>query len=116
MNLFVYGTLLSRSVFEGICGHWHPPEPAHLPGFRCEIIQSRDYPGITPDPDASVDGAVYRDLTDRDLTALDSYEGHEYLRRSVCVILNGSTQLSAQAYIVKSPTSLSGQPWVPFTA
>ena len=68
--------------------------PARLRGFRRLRVRGEDYPalervpGAAPaDGSAAVDGVLYLDVAATDLAALDRFEGADYRRIEVAVVV-----------------------------
>lgn len=75
MNLFVYGTLKDREFIQTLLNrHLDEPSKAIFPGFTT-VISKSGYPVMVPAEGCSVDGIVWRNLTDRDFEIMDKYEG-----------------------------------------
>jgi len=79
--------------------------PALLPGHRRHRVKGADYPavvplqdGITPmDKAALVRGTVVQGLTREDMWRLDLFEGDEYARRKVIVIVDMDVEVKEGA-------------------
>lgn len=77
MNLFVYGTLKDHEFIQTLLNRFlDAPSKAIFPGFTT-VISKSGYPVMVPAEGCSVDGIVWRDLTDRDFEIMDRYEGCE---------------------------------------
>lgn len=61
--------------------------PAILPNYCRHRVRYSDYPGIIPQDGESVRGTYVAGLTDSDMNRLDYFEGAEYTRRPVQVVL-----------------------------
>ena len=115
--IFTYGSLMFEEV-------WRPlvPEPrasmrADLPGYRREAVTGQSYPGIVADPAAATEGRVYFGLDAGDLGRLDRFEGDDYERLPVELLISGpagvQVAVRAEAYVFRLPERLSGRAWVP---
>jgi len=91
MNLFVYGTLLSRDLMAAVAGPGPlDPAPAVLNGFSLRPMRDNVVPFITPADGAATTGIVWRDLTADQQARLDAYEGaFGYTLDQVQVLVNG---------------------------
>lgn len=98
-RLFVYGTLQDDSLVERLTGRRLPSRPAMLPGYRRIVDPSIGYPVVREAAGARVDGKLLDGLADRDLKALDAYEGHQYHRIVVRVRASGGQAIHAYTYI-----------------
>ncbi|RKU05740.1 gamma-glutamylcyclotransferase [Candidatus Poribacteria bacterium] len=97
MNLFVYGTLKDRGLIQSLLGRsLGDPSVATMP--QCTtVISARGFPVIIPSENSSVEGVVWRGLTDQDFVILDKYEGCHvetpvYQRAKRKVIIDGKTE------------------------
>lgn len=114
-RLFAYGTLQFAEIFAAVTGLDGRGTAATLPGFRCEAIHGEVYPGIRADASQQVAGVVYHGLSRPALTALDRFEGDEYLRRVVTVVREDGRRQAAWCYIIapRWQRRLQGRPWDP---
>ena len=75
MDLFVYGTLKDRGLIQSLLGRsLGDPSVAIMPECTT-VISARGFPVIIPSENSSVEGVVWRELTDQDFVILDKYEG-----------------------------------------
>jgi len=98
--LFVYGTLRDPDVLALVLGHPYPEtdaEPATAPGCRVVLFPGRTYPALLAAPGEAAPGTLLHHLSGTDLAALDLFEGAEYQRRSLDVIVSGG-HLAADVY------------------
>jgi hypothetical protein len=107
-RLFVYGTLLDRTVLESVLGRRYRGEQlrAQLPGYARRSVPDWEYALLFPDASSVTDGQLLLDLTLADFVVLDAYEDVDsgaYERRPVDVEVwdCGPTpvRLSAQTYL-----------------
>lgn len=89
--------------------------PARLHGFARYTVQGELYPGIVEQPHATVDGALYVDVSAADLARLDAFEGSQYRRCTLTVqtLDEVGEWLSAEAYVFDDPVQLTGCAWSP---
>jgi gamma-glutamylcyclotransferase (GGCT)/AIG2-like uncharacterized protein YtfP len=110
VNLFIYGSLRERSVFQSVSGLSFTrkaskidnktlfAEPAFLPHYRRVSPDNVYYYAISA-PSSRIEGFVIHDVPDPAMAEIDRYEGKRYERETVRVnTANGS--LEAQAYLV----------------
>lgn len=111
-DLFVYGTLMVPEIMSAVCGHAGIPVAARLAGYRRGRMAGEVYPGIEPCPGEAVDGLLYRSLSRAELIRLDRFEGAEYERLGVRVMLDGGPH-QAQTYVVVPPhrSAITRDPW-----
>jgi gamma-glutamylcyclotransferase (GGCT)/AIG2-like uncharacterized protein YtfP len=89
--LFVYGTLRDPDLLAGILARPFPPAaalPATAPGFRAVTYPGRIYPGLVRAPGGAAPGLVLTDLSSFECDLLDAYEGDEYRRDIVPVMID----------------------------
>ncbi len=112
-NVFVYGTLMAPQIIAAVIGREPASEPAVLAGYRRSCLEGELYPGIRPDPQARVQGLLYRHLQDQELHSLDRFEGDLYRRSAVTIDLQDRPSLQAEAYIVRPQHRhrLTDDPW-----
>jgi len=102
MNLFVYGTLISDTVWKTIVRGAYAFALAKLPGYARKKIQGEVYPAMFPHPGSIVEGRVYFDLSEEDLRRLDFFEGEQYERTEVVVeCVSDSSAINCCAYLFK---------------
>ena len=95
---FVYGTLLQEKVWRRLIGRSPIIEPATLNGFRRYQILSASYPGMWFCEGAQVAGGFVSDITQEESQTLDYYEGEEYQKIWVDIMVNGM-KIKAKTYI-----------------
>ena len=113
---FAYGSNLNLNQMAKRCPDSRPVSPAVALGYRLVFprpdgLWRGGVAGIVADDQAHVEGAVY-ELSDRDLDALDGYEGvadNEYTRTAVQVTLPNGDRVNAITY------QANPQPDGPFT-
>lgn len=97
MNLFVYGTLKDRELIQSLLERpLGDPNLGIMPECTT-VISSRGFPVIIPHDNFSVEGVVWRGLTDQDFAVLDRYEGCHvetpiYQREQRKVVIDGKTE------------------------
>ena len=94
-TLFAYGTLMREEVLETVIGRRLQGERAVLSGYRRLCVKGQCYPVLVPSADDTVEGLLYRGITEREIVLLDAFEGCEYDRIGECV--NG---VPAQVYVL----------------
>jgi len=100
-DYFAYGTLMCEDIMLTVTGRRFTRVSGFLAGYRRRGIKNEVYPGIIPEAGRTVEGIVYRDLTDTAWTALDTFEGEMYERRIVRVNLTDSTSIDAYTYVIR---------------
>jgi gamma-glutamylcyclotransferase (GGCT)/AIG2-like uncharacterized protein YtfP len=98
--LFVYGTLRDHEMLAAVLGRTPGAQPlaATAPGFRAVPYPGRSYPALVRRPGATAAGLLLTDLTPFERDLLDAYEGEEYRRGIVPVIVDFELH-EADAYL-----------------
>jgi len=113
IHVFTYGSLMFPDVWQRVVRGDYRSAPARLDGHARFEITGETYPGMIPHPAARVEGVLYFDVLPADVAALDAFEGSEYRRDSVRVVLASGEAVEAGTYIYLRPEKLSGSPWLP---
>lgn len=100
-RLFVYGTLRDVDRQRGWLGREPQSRPARLEGYRQTPHPFGPWPAARPDPSASIEGLLLEELSEKDLTRLDEYEGvrEGLYRRVLAVATAGGERLEAFVYV-----------------
>ena len=105
--LFVYGTLRDPELLGAVLGRPATGLAAAAPGFAAVNYPGRIYPALVRRPGAATAGLVLTDLTPFELDLLDAFEGAEY-RREILPVMIDEELHEAFAYLPAVP--VSGQP------
>jgi gamma-glutamylcyclotransferase (GGCT)/AIG2-like uncharacterized protein YtfP len=110
--LFVYGTLRDPDLLAAVLGR--PLSDAEAlaavaPGFRAMHYPNRIYPALIRAPGGNAEGLALVGLTPFELDLLDAFEGSEY-RRSVVPVMIGEELHEADAYLPTIAIA-GGDPW-----
>jgi gamma-glutamylcyclotransferase (GGCT)/AIG2-like uncharacterized protein YtfP len=109
-NLFIYGSLRDRRIFQSVCGlsFTRKPskisdktlfsEPALLPHYR-RVSPDNVYFYAVKAPSSRIEGFLIHDVPDRAMAEIDDYEGKRYQRETVTVN-TAQGPVKAQAYLV----------------
>jgi len=109
-NLFIYGSLRDRRIFQSVSGFSFTRRPsniddktlfvelAFLPGYR-RISPDNVYFYAVPARTARIEGYVIHDIPAAAMAEIDRYEGKRYQRETVQV-RTGHGVVEAQAYLV----------------
>jgi hypothetical protein len=111
--LFVYGTLRDPDLRAGVLGRLISASAAlaaHAPGFRAVHYPNRIYPALVRAPGASAEGLVLLDLTPFERDLLDAFEGAEY-RRGLIPVMIGEELHEAFAYLPAVAIPPDSPPW-----
>ena len=111
--LFAYGTLQDSDVLAAVLGRPVADAAladAQLAGFTIVHYPDRTYPALVHAPKSTVPGKLIGGLDARDLALIDAFEGKEYRRTLLAVIVDG-TPRRAFAYLPTLPIIASQAPW-----
>ncbi|KUJ06747.1 uncharacterized protein LY89DRAFT_692346 [Mollisia scopiformis] len=129
---FFYGTLMAREILFRVCyGTSNIQDnpilkkraaalsirPALLHDYSRRKVQYADYPAIISQKGHSVRGTYVTGLTDSDIAHLDMFEGSEYARKKVKVVIledghEKGESVEAQSYIWSASVDrLEEQEW-----
>lgn len=112
-HVFTYGSLMFAQVWQRVVRGRYRFEPARLDGYARFAIAGETYPGMVARDGASVAGVLYLDVGQRDLAALDAFEGADYRRDAVRVAADSGCMRDAQTYLYLLPHRLTAAPWQP---
>jgi gamma-glutamylcyclotransferase (GGCT)/AIG2-like uncharacterized protein YtfP len=110
-NIFTYGSLMFPAVWGQVVRDPYRSCKATLKGHARYAIADASYPGVIKQPDAVVEGILYLDVGSADVARLDAFEGKEYRRVAVQVVLADGAQVDAQAYLFTAVHRLQHMAW-----
>jgi gamma-glutamylcyclotransferase (GGCT)/AIG2-like uncharacterized protein YtfP len=87
-NIFVYGTLQSELIINKLTRKKFHSSPAILRGYKRYRVKDCDYPAIVAEAGSETKGLILFNVKDSDLHILSFYEGDEYEKKTVTVLLN----------------------------
>jgi gamma-glutamylcyclotransferase (GGCT)/AIG2-like uncharacterized protein YtfP len=111
--LFVYGTLRDPDLLAAVLGRQlRAGAVLHgaAPGFRAVHYPGRIYPALVRAPGAVAEGLVLADLTAFERDLLDAYEGDQY-RRSLIPVMIAEELHEAYAYLATIPVPAAAPGW-----
>jgi gamma-glutamyl AIG2-like cyclotransferase len=111
--LFVYGTLCDPDLLAGILARRLAGDaalPAAAPGFRAVHYPGRAYPALLRAAGAAAPGLALMDLTPFECDLLDAYEGEEYRRQLIPVMIADELH-EADAYLPVAVMPADAEPW-----
>jgi gamma-glutamylcyclotransferase (GGCT)/AIG2-like uncharacterized protein YtfP len=122
-GLFTYGSLMWPAIMARACQGPNPhgldslpaAEAALLPDHERWRVRGEDYPGLRPQPGGRVEGRLYQPLPASVWPALDAFEGDEYERVQVEVLLMSGELVRAWTYRFRADRAerLLAEPWRP---
>lgn len=113
LPLFVYGTLCDPDLRAAVLGRALPPEAVHVaraPGFRAVCYPDRIYPALLRAPGGTAEGLLLLGLTPFESDLLDAFEGEEYRRAPVAVMLEEELH-EAGAYLPTIAIAATAPTW-----
>lgn len=115
VDLFVYGTLMFPQIMMAVIGRAPASAAAVLPGYARYRLGGACYPAIAPDASASTSGLLYLGVDPPALRRLDRFEGAQYRRVSVQVLLATGGVRNAHTYVLRPGQSsrLCARAWEP---
>lgn len=111
--LFVYGTLCDPDILAGVIGRRADPRQvlgAVAPGFRAVFYPQRIYPALVRAPGGRAEGLLILGLTAFERAVLDVFEGAEYRREIVPVLVDAELH-EADAYLPVVHVGADGPAW-----
>lgn len=111
--LFIYGTLQDADVLGAVLGR--PVAIAGLrralaPRFRTVTYPGRVYPALVAGAGGGAPGLLLEGLSGFDLAMLDAFEGAEYRREAITVLVEG-VQRQADAYLPLAAIPATAPAW-----
>ena len=111
--LFVYGTLRDPDLLAGVLNRPLNADrmlPAIAPGFAAVHYPNRIYPALVRAPGAAAEGLVLTDLSPFEKDLLDVFEGPEY-RREIIPVMIAEELHEAFAYLPAIAVPAGAAPW-----
>jgi gamma-glutamylcyclotransferase (GGCT)/AIG2-like uncharacterized protein YtfP len=110
-NIFTYGSLMFPVVWQRVVRGTYRSELATIHGFRRVLVRDKEHPALVIAGGASpLEGRVYFDVSNEDITRLDHFETHRYARVSVAAMIDGKP-LVADAYLALNHDELTDLDW-----
>jgi gamma-glutamylcyclotransferase (GGCT)/AIG2-like uncharacterized protein YtfP len=112
-HVFTYGSLMYAEVWRQVVSTDYSARAATLRDYRRFAVPGVTYPGMVATPGEQVTGLLYMDVRQDDLARLDEFEGGEYRRTALPVLLETGEVVTAEAYVWLDHARLSDAPWLP---
>ncbi len=100
-------------VWEKVVRGSYRSAPATARDYARFDISGETYPGMVARAGAQVDGVVYFDVSADDIAALDAFEGTEYRRDTIFVVLGSGDTVAAASYVFIASRRLGATVWQP---
>lgn len=100
-HCFTYGSLMCADIMTAVSGVSCRSAPARLSGYRRSPVTGQCYPGMRPAAGQAVSGVLYFDVPSAAWLRLDRFEGTQYERCRVEVLLRDGSRASAWAYVFR---------------
>ena len=116
MDVFTYGSLMYRPVWERVVSGDYPAEAAAIRGFERRRVAGEVYPALVRAGEGSVvNGVLYRGVSLADVRALDRFEaeGEAYSRIHVPVELGSGERVEGWTYLYLVEGSVEEDAWEP---
>ena len=113
LPLFVYGTLRDPDMLSAVLGRPLNAAAMHrarAPGFRAVPYPGRVYPALVRAPGAAAEGLLLIDITPFERDLLDAFEGAEYRRGPVAVMVDEDL-FEADAYLPAVAVPTGAHDW-----
>ena len=113
LPLFAYGTLRDPDMLRAVLGRPLVPHALHrarAPGFHAVHYPGRIYPALVRVAGSAAEGLVITDLTPFERDLLDAFEGAEYLRQPIAVLIEEDL-FEADAYLPAIPVPADSTGW-----
>ena len=112
-SLFFYGTLCNSGVYEVVTEIKPNYIPARLTGWEVVSLREKVYPGIVKNPHTEAVGTLVRDITTKELQALNAFEDTIYENTLVEVVNNKGVKETAQIFALKEEhyDLIGKKPW-----
>ncbi len=111
--VFTYGSLMFAPVWQRVVSGAYPSVPARAIDIARFAVRDAPYPGCLISPGAATDGRLYLNVSPRDCTALDVFEGAHYRRDRIVVQLPSGAAMAAWCYIYLPTAQLTDAAWNP---
>jgi gamma-glutamylcyclotransferase (GGCT)/AIG2-like uncharacterized protein YtfP len=112
-HVFTYGSLMFADVWRRVASTDYSAQAATLRDYRRFAVPGVTYPGMVATPGEQVIGLLYMDVSQGDVARLDAFEGAEYRRTALPVLLETGEVVTAEAYVWLDHARLSDAPWIP---
>ena len=112
-TLFAYGTLQDADILAAVLGRQPSAgdfQPAYAPGFSAVYYPGRVYPALVSRETGMAQGLLLAGLSGHHLALLDAFEGDEYQRASIKVLVGGA-RVVAQAYFPTLAIAANAPDW-----
>lgn len=116
-HVFTYGSLMFPEVWRCIVTQEYVSQEATILGYERRGVVGEHYPAVVAvkgsEERPSVSGTLYLNVNAKDLAALDVFEGEQYRRVTLPVVVGDGVLLDAEVYVWRRRFNarLSSYPW-----
>ena len=110
-NIFVYGTLQSPEIVKKLTGKSFKTSPAVLQGYNRYCVKECDYPAVIQKDNAETAGLVLENVDDFSLDIISFYEGDEYEKKILPIMVNGLMKNTIAFIWNAEITNLKNEEW-----
>lgn len=110
-NIFVYGTLQSPEIVKKLTGKSFKTSPAVLQGYNRYCVKECDYPAVIQKDNAETAGLVLENVDDFSLDIISFYEGDEYEKKILPIMVNGLMKKTIAFIWNAEITNLKNEEW-----
>lgn len=109
--IFLFGTLLDHSLRAVVLGREVPVTPATASGWRVSAVEGGSYPVMRLDPEATAQGALLCDMTERERARMVAYEAcFDYALTPLTVEMDGQL-CEAETFLGQDQVEARDTPW-----
>jgi gamma-glutamylcyclotransferase (GGCT)/AIG2-like uncharacterized protein YtfP len=110
-HVFTYGSLMFREVWKRVVKNDYRSTLGTIHGFRRVRVRGKEHPALViAKGGAPIEGRIYFDVLDDDLSRLDQFETHRYARVSIAATID-ATPTVADAYLALNHDELTNEDW-----
>ena len=110
-QVFVYGSLLFPEITKKLTGKSFKTLPAIVEGYKMYCVKGCDYPAIVRENGTFTNGKVLLDVEESDILKMSFFEGDEYEKKKISVLVNGKPEDAFVFVWVKGNDLLDDEEW-----
>ena len=107
MNIFVYGSLMWKDLWQHEVRNEYASKDAFIKGYRCRKVKGKHEPAAIHSPNIedreTVEGKLYLDVNTDDLKRIESYYGKIYVEiDGVCFVGDSEVPISTKLFVLNT--------------